>query len=161
MRNGIIVLVTAVTALTLAGCQTDNNTIASLQPSRSIIWARKDGQRMSGDAALLQQGVRDKGLCEVEASKLGALDFNFFSLCMDKRGYYRRDGYTTLNPSASAQQQAANAQQTLAAIALMQSMQRPVYQMPIYQPPVYQAPTYRMLNTNCNVLGNSVNCQTY
>jgi len=57
----------------------------------NIIWARKDGQRMSGNPALFQQGNQDKSLCEQRASQTGALDFSVFSACMEEKGYYRRD----------------------------------------------------------------------
>lgn len=61
------------------------------QTNSSIIWARKDGQRMAGNPVLYEQGQSDKSQCEGRASQSGTLDFAVFSACMDEKGYYRRD----------------------------------------------------------------------
>jgi hypothetical protein len=80
----------------LAGCIGHQQTptppvVAQANPPPGITWARKDGQRMSGNPALFKQGNEDKSLCEQRASQTGTLDFTVFSDCMDEKGYYRRD----------------------------------------------------------------------
>jgi len=85
--------------LGLSGCASERGRavtspgMQAANPSSNsgIIWARKDGQRMSGNAALFEQGQRDKQSCELSASQTGTLDFSVFSACMDEKGYYRRD----------------------------------------------------------------------
>jgi hypothetical protein len=78
----------------LSGCVEHDRTTppaAANAPPQGVTWARKDGQRMSGNPALFQQGNQDKSLCEQRASQTGALDFSVFSACMEEKGYYRRD----------------------------------------------------------------------
>jgi hypothetical protein len=58
----------------------------------NIIWARKDGQRMTGNPALFQQGNQDKSLCEQRASQTGTIDMAAFNACTDEKGYYRISG---------------------------------------------------------------------
>lgn len=55
--------------------------------SEDILWARKDGRRMSGNPELFQRGTQDKQTCEAEASTSGSLDFPVFASCMDRAGY--------------------------------------------------------------------------
>jgi hypothetical protein len=81
----------------LAGCVSHQQTPAppvvaqASPPPQGVTWARKDGQRMSGNPTLYQQGNEDKSQCEQRASQSGTLDFTVFSACMDEKGYYRRD----------------------------------------------------------------------
>ena len=87
--------VVAALALGLSGCISPSPSrpptpVASLQPSApgdDILWARKDGRRMSGDPVLYQQGLDDKQRCALEASPSGALDFPVFASCMNVAGY--------------------------------------------------------------------------
>ena len=61
---------------------------AVVAPStEDILWARKDGRRMSGNPELFQRGTQDKQTCEAEASASGSLDFPVFASCMDRAGY--------------------------------------------------------------------------
>jgi hypothetical protein len=77
------------TVVALAGCVPQHS--AYEPPPPGIEWARKDGQRMSGNPALLEKGLRDKASCSELASHGDAVDFDTFSSCMDRYGYYRRD----------------------------------------------------------------------
>jgi len=96
----ILVLVPAL--LALSACvppSTSNRPVAPVAAviapsSEDILWARKDGQRMSGNPVLFERGSRDKQACEAEASASGALDFPIFASCMDRAGYMqmRRSG---------------------------------------------------------------------
>lgn len=87
-------LVPALT-LALSGCVSSPPArppapMAGLQPGTpadEILWARKDGLRMSGNPALFEQGTQDKQRCAAEASLSGALNFPQFAACMDAAGY--------------------------------------------------------------------------
>jgi hypothetical protein len=46
---------------------------------------------MSGNPSLMEKGLEDKAYCFNLASHGDAVDFNTFSTCMDRNGYYRRD----------------------------------------------------------------------
>jgi hypothetical protein len=89
----------SLTVIGLSGCASERGrtgTSSGMQTANplsnsGIIWARKDGRRMSGNATLFEQGQRDKQSCELTASQTGILDFSIFSTCMDEKGYYRRD----------------------------------------------------------------------
>jgi hypothetical protein len=62
--------------------------VTAVAPStEDILWARKDGRRMSGNPELFQQGTLDKQACEAEASAGGTLDFPTFASCMNRSGY--------------------------------------------------------------------------
>lgn len=75
----------------LSACMPTTNrpTPAAIQPAPAsdILWARKDGQRMSTNPELYQQGLVDKQYCEQEASTTGQLDFKAFASCMNRSGY--------------------------------------------------------------------------
>jgi hypothetical protein len=68
------------TVVALAGCVSQS---AHAPASPGIEWARKDGQRMSGNPALLEKGITDKATCNSIALHGDAFDFNAFSACMD------------------------------------------------------------------------------
>jgi hypothetical protein len=82
-------ITTALLVVALAGCVSQQSAYGP--PPPGIEWARKDGQRMSGNPALLEKGIRDKASCSELASRGDAVDFDTFSACMDRNGYYRRD----------------------------------------------------------------------
>ncbi|MDB5569467.1 MAG: hypothetical protein JWN93_650 [Hyphomicrobiales bacterium] len=54
------------------------------------VWARNDGQRMSGNPALLQQGKSDLAECRTLSEvgvRSGKYDLQALSECMGRRGY--------------------------------------------------------------------------
>jgi hypothetical protein len=57
------------------------------------VWARKDGQMMSSNPALLAQGKTDLATCrkESETDQPNRLDLTNFKGCMDGKGYYLID----------------------------------------------------------------------
>jgi len=58
--------------------------------TETYVWARNDGQRMSGNPALLRHGQKDQAACRDEAYSGSALNRNAFAYCMQKRGYSTR-----------------------------------------------------------------------
>lgn len=83
-------------AILLAGCSaTDRSSrpvaVAAAPSAPSYVWARNDGQRMSGNPELLAQGRADQEQCRVSATSGGALNQSAFVSCMQARGYNRRD----------------------------------------------------------------------
>ncbi|MEJ1936915.1 hypothetical protein WDZ92_42525 [Nostoc sp. NIES-2111] len=60
------------------------------------VWARKDGQMMSTNPALLAQGKTDLATCQRDAGtdQPGVLDLTTFKGCMDGKGYYLIDRQT-------------------------------------------------------------------
>lgn len=65
--------------------------VAAQPQKESFVWARADGRRMATDPVLLRKGQEDKARCEALSSSTGQLDFNTFSICMNRAGYVRRD----------------------------------------------------------------------
>ena len=80
--------------LAVSGC-------VSSQPQRVIgaspsnkVWARADGQRMSGNPALMRQGQADLTQCRALAAvegREGQYDLRVLNGCMTARGYVERD----------------------------------------------------------------------
>lgn len=81
-------------ALAAAGCvPTKPQRTIGFQPSNKI-WARADGQRMSGNAGLMRQGQADLQQCRALASvdgRDGQYDLKILNGCMESRGYVERD----------------------------------------------------------------------
>lgn len=86
--------------LLLAACSSDRLTRSSPQPvavrapvaaqADNKVWARIDGQRMSGNPALLKRGQTDLAECRVQsAASPGAQVYDLAALseCMGRRGY--------------------------------------------------------------------------
>lgn len=84
----------AITALLAAACvPAKPPSTIGVQPSNKI-WARADGQRMSGNPGLMRQGQADLTQCRALASvggKDGHYDLKILNGCMTSRGYVERD----------------------------------------------------------------------
>ena len=93
-------MVGCLAALALAACagriDRSNPLAYAAQPvpfapaQSSYVWARNDGQRMSGNPALLRQGQKDQAQCRDQANSGDASKSNVFAQCMQRRGYFQR-----------------------------------------------------------------------
>ncbi|MBX9739945.1 MAG: hypothetical protein K2X62_07735 [Beijerinckiaceae bacterium] len=87
----------------LAACSSRTDSRASLGPQvaeapraaaaapQNYVWARNDGQRMSGNPQLMAKGQADKTRCEGGATTAAGFDMQAFIRCMEASGYSRRD----------------------------------------------------------------------
>ena len=93
----VFLRVTAFAAATLlGGCAVATRppqsmvTTAAVAPEAGYVWARNDGQRMSGNPELLSKGHADQERCRRVATAAGALDQAAFIRCMEASGYSHR-----------------------------------------------------------------------
>ncbi len=91
-RTGLSLVL--VSAFALGGCVASKpQRVIGAAPTNKV-WARADGQRMSGNAALMRQGQADLTQCRALASvdgREGQYDLRILNGCMTSRGYVERD----------------------------------------------------------------------